>query len=279
MRDAAPDGAPCWIDLFTSDLDGARTFYGELFGWKSSEEGEDLGHYVNFTKDDARSRARCRTTVPAAPLTCGPSISRSRTSPGRRRSRSKAAGRSSCEPMPIADLGQMAVLSDAGGAAIGVWQPGTFNGFGVLGETNAPSWFELHTRDFAPTVAFYEKVFGWDIYSQGDSDEFRYSTLGEGDGQLAGVMDAKASFRTAFPPTGRSTSAPTTRMRRSPGPSSSGPGAHGARGHAVRTTRDVRGHDRCDVPAAGLTRPCSAASHERPRRRCPARDHAGPTAR
>ena len=34
-RDAAPIGAPCWVDLFTSDPDRSRAFYGELFGWTS----------------------------------------------------------------------------------------------------------------------------------------------------------------------------------------------------------------------------------------------------
>ncbi|MGH9004642.1 MAG: VOC family protein, partial [Acidimicrobiia bacterium] len=31
-RDSAPLGAPCWIDLFTSDTEKAKTFYGELLG-------------------------------------------------------------------------------------------------------------------------------------------------------------------------------------------------------------------------------------------------------
>jgi len=199
LRDAAPDGAPCWIDLFTSDLDQSRTFYGELFGWKASEEAEDLGHYVNFTRDDvavagampndgstgAPDSWTVYLSVPDVATTTAVAV--------------ENGGQAIVEPMPIADLGQMAVLSDAGGAVIGVWQPGTFSGFGVLNETNAPSWFELHTRDFAETVEFYEKVFGWDVYSQGDSDEFRYSTLGEGDGQLAGVMDAKSFLPDGVP--------------------------------------------------------------------------------
>ena len=32
-RDSAPAGAPCWIDLFSSDPDRAEEFYGEIFGW------------------------------------------------------------------------------------------------------------------------------------------------------------------------------------------------------------------------------------------------------
>jgi len=40
QRDVAPFGAPCWIDLFTSDPDKSRAFYGELFGWEAKDTGE-----------------------------------------------------------------------------------------------------------------------------------------------------------------------------------------------------------------------------------------------
>jgi predicted enzyme related to lactoylglutathione lyase len=67
----------------------------------------------------------------------------------------------------------------------------------VLGEPGTPAWFELHTRDYDATVRFYRDVFRWDTHEVSDSPEFRYTTLGEGDGQLAGIMDA-----TAFLPEG-----------------------------------------------------------------------------
>ena len=36
--------------------------------------------------------------------------------------------------MEVGELGSMAVVTDAGGAAIGVWQPGLHKGFGVVDE-------------------------------------------------------------------------------------------------------------------------------------------------
>ena len=53
-RDSAPTGAPCWLELFTSDTDKGRAFYGELFGWTSEEAGEEYGGYINFLKDGVR---------------------------------------------------------------------------------------------------------------------------------------------------------------------------------------------------------------------------------
>ena len=49
-----PDGSFCWIDLGTTDVEGAKAFYGGLLGW----EFEDLpafaraGVAFNFTYDE-----------------------------------------------------------------------------------------------------------------------------------------------------------------------------------------------------------------------------------
>ena len=37
-RDNAPLGAPCWVDLTTSDTDRSRRFYAELLGWELTSE-------------------------------------------------------------------------------------------------------------------------------------------------------------------------------------------------------------------------------------------------
>jgi uncharacterized protein len=39
IRDDAPLGAPCWIDLTTSDVDRAQDFYGMVFGWTFESAG------------------------------------------------------------------------------------------------------------------------------------------------------------------------------------------------------------------------------------------------
>ena len=80
------------------------------------------------------------------------------------------------------------MLIDPTGAHLGAWQPGTFEGFTVLNEHGAPSWFELHTRDHTTAVAFYRSVFRWETNTIGDSDEFRYTVMRDpdGEGELAG---------------------------------------------------------------------------------------------
>jgi hypothetical protein len=64
----------------------------------------------------------------------------------------------------------------------------------VLEEPGAPSWFELFTSDHAAAVAFYGSVFRWETKVEGDTDEFRYTTMRnpDGEGELAGIMDASS---------------------------------------------------------------------------------------
>lgn len=198
-RDAAPSGAPCWIDLYTSDPDKSRAFYGELFGWTSSEAGPEFGNYITFEKDGQSVGGGMRNDGSAGM----PDMWSVYLAVDDARKTVEVATSSGShvhvEPMDVGELGAMAMVSDAGQAGIGLWQPGTFNGFTVLGEPGTPAWFELQTRDFDASVAFYRDVFHWDTHAVSDTAEFRYTTLGEGESQLAGIMDASGFLPDGVP--------------------------------------------------------------------------------
>jgi predicted enzyme related to lactoylglutathione lyase len=197
--DAIPTGAPCWIELFTSDTDRGRAFYEELFGWTSVEGGPEYGGYSNFFKDGAMI-AGCMKNDGQSGTPDVWSIYLTTDDAERTVKEAAAAGGQVIVPaMQVMDLGTMSVVTDPGGAAIGGWQPGQHRGFGLLEEQGAPSWFELHTRDYDAAVAFYRDVFKWDVHTTGDTPDFRYSTLGDyaSGSARAGIMDA-----TAFLPDG-----------------------------------------------------------------------------
>lgn len=193
-RERAPVGAPCWADLSTSDADGARKFYGELFGWEPQEPNAEFGGYFQFNRNG--------TPVAGGMGPMG-------DMPGQNRwqvyfatddieAALKAAAAEGAEilspAMAVGDLGFQGILVDPTGAPVGMWQPGSFQGFGVLSEPGTPSWFELQTSDHARAVAFYQTVFGSRITPVSDDDAFRYTMLADAEGaegDLAGVMDAK----------------------------------------------------------------------------------------
>jgi uncharacterized protein len=191
-RETAPNGAPCWVDLMTSDVDRARAFYGELFGWQSDDPNPEFGGYFNFSKDGILVAGG----MPAMPEAGPPNIWSVylATDDARKAVETATAngGQIIADAMDVHDLGTMAVITDSAGAVIGMWQPGTHQGFGILGEPGTPAWFELLTKDHASATAFYRNVFGWDTSTLHDTDEFRYTTANHGEDQVAGVMDAAA---------------------------------------------------------------------------------------
>jgi predicted enzyme related to lactoylglutathione lyase len=192
QTDTTPPGAPNWIELFTSDSARSQDFYGALFGWAAETMGEEYGGYVNFSKDGRRvAGSMTNDGSTGAPDAWSVYLA---TADAQATADAAVAhgGEVVVPPMPVMDLGTMLVLTDAGRAAVGAWQPGTHLGFEVAGEPGAPNWFELHTRDYDASVAFYRDVFRWDAHAMSDSPEFRYTTLGEGDTARAGIMDASA---------------------------------------------------------------------------------------
>jgi uncharacterized protein len=183
-------GAPCWIDLYSSDTDKATDFYGQLFGWTTESAGPEFGGYFTFLKD-GKHVAGCmhndgREGYPDAWTVYLMTDDIERTVAAA----ATQGGHVNLAPMAVADNGTMAMVADPGQAAVGVWQPGAQKGFEVRNEIGTAAWFELHTRDYDTAVGFYRDVFGWDTHTASDTPELRYTTLGEGDNMHAGIMDA-----------------------------------------------------------------------------------------
>ncbi len=187
-RTAVPDGAPIWIDLSTSDVAASRSFYGALLGWESEEPDPELGGYLNFRADGERV-AGCMAGMPGA---CTDVWTTYLASPDAEKTceQALAAGGAVHAPaMDVKDLGRMAIVADPGGAAVGIWQPGTHRGLLTVAEPGHAAWFELHTGDHPASLAFYREVFGWQFETMADTDEFRYAVARLNDEEVAGVQE------------------------------------------------------------------------------------------
>ncbi|WP_305092328.1 VOC family protein [Prescottella sp. R16] len=198
-RGTAPAGAPCWIDLQTSDVDRAATFYDALFGWTHETSGPEYGGYVMFST----SGAPVAGMMPAQPgnpyVNVWTTYLATPDVDATARSVAAAGGNVLMEPMTVPDAGRMAMFLDASGGVIGAWQPGEHPGFVTVGEAGAPAWFELVTKDYDAALPFYRDAFGWTLVPLSDTDEFRYST-GRFDGDdLAGIYDASRTLPAEVP--------------------------------------------------------------------------------
>ncbi|GHD92178.1 VOC family protein [Streptomyces naganishii] len=153
------NGAPNWIDVSTSDLDGARSFYRGLFGWEFRSAGPEAGGYGFFQLDGRTVAGGMQTTAGQGP----PSWTvyfQSADAEATAKAAEQAHGGVLAQPMDVMGQGRMAVLSDKAGVPFGIWQPGQTKGVDVAGDPGSLCWVELYTPDIAAAAAFYNKVLG-----------------------------------------------------------------------------------------------------------------------
>ena len=179
-------GAPCWIDLYSSDTEQATS---SMAGSRLDEgdPSQDFGRYFTFLKD-ANTRRLHGEHGEEGHRTRGRSTSPPTTSSAPPRTPSRRAARCT-EPMQVAENGSFAIIGDPGGAGIGAWQAGEVTGFEIWNEPGVPRWFELRTPQYDAAVDFYRDVFKWNTHTYSDTPEFRYTTLRAGADDLAGISE------------------------------------------------------------------------------------------
>ncbi|MBS1884971.1 MAG: VOC family protein [Actinobacteria bacterium] len=155
-------GTPSWVDLASADIDASAAFYADLLGWDASEQpnSAEMGGYRRAELDGDAVAGMMPLQQPGQPAVWSTYIS-VEDAEATAAKVSAAGGSVMFEPMDVMDLGRMAVFADPGGAAFGVWQPGTFAGAGRVNEAGAITWNELGTRDPEGAKEFYGAVFGW----------------------------------------------------------------------------------------------------------------------
>ncbi|WP_411375538.1 VOC family protein [Arthrobacter sp. MPF02] len=194
-------GAPCWIDLVSTDVAAARRFYGELFGWDyETGDEEKYGGYVTARKNGKQvagllQKDETQAGVPDAWSTYLRVDDASATA----KAVETHGGQVHMPPTEVPDQGHMAIFGDATGAVVGAWQPREMLGYELVGEPGTAAWHELHAKDYAAAVKFYQDVFGWETEVMSDAPDFRYTTMGSGTTAQAGIMDASGYLPAEIP--------------------------------------------------------------------------------
>ncbi|EDY42125.1 VOC family protein [Streptomyces sp. SPB074] len=180
-RDGVAGGArrgPCWVSLMVRDPAAAREFYGALFGWEYEEGPRRLGPYARALLDG-------RPVAGLGQLPAGTGLPVAWTTYfGTEDVNELAATVHACGgtvgvgPLDSPGAGRLALVTDTGGAAFGLWQPTAHAGFAVTGVPGAHSWSELLTRDTASVAPFYRAALG-------------FGTRQEGPGQVTFTLDGR----------------------------------------------------------------------------------------
>jgi uncharacterized protein len=154
-----PVGTFSWVDLGTTDVDGAKAFYGGLFGWQIEDLTSSQGTYT-MCRLDGRDVAGIHRHAPDEGTGWGSSISVDDADRVTARARELGAT-VLAEPFDVQGAGRTSVLRDPSGAVVSLWQPAGHDGAGLVNEVGTWTWNELTTPDLAAAKAFYAALFGW----------------------------------------------------------------------------------------------------------------------
>ncbi|MGI5154042.1 VOC family protein [Microbispora sp. CA-102843] len=148
-------GSPCWVDYAALDPEGARAFYGELFGWTFDESGGyeyiRLGERIvgGFGRVPPGQRLPASWNTYLAVADADAAAERVR----------KWGGTVVFGPIDAGHDGRLLFAVDPSGAAVGFWQGHRPDGVVLVDEPGTWCRHELWTDDPARCAAFYAAVF------------------------------------------------------------------------------------------------------------------------
>ena len=143
------------MDAQLPDVAAGQRFYGELFGWTFEEapggsvwalrEGEPVAGLARKTD----GRMPTVWTVYFATPDIESLADRIWA----------AGGQVVTAPVPVAELGMSALVTDPEGAVFALWEPGSHQGFGARHRPGTFAWAELYARDTEAANTFYGGLF------------------------------------------------------------------------------------------------------------------------
>jgi predicted enzyme related to lactoylglutathione lyase len=121
----SPEGVFVWDELTTTDVDAAKRFYGDVFGWRSADADMGTGPYTLFKHGgdaDAAGLMRTPDRDPSPPhwmtYVATPDVDATAARAG------EAGGALYVPGMDIPKVGRFAVLADPTGAVFGIFAGG-----------------------------------------------------------------------------------------------------------------------------------------------------------
>src|SRR4051794_21477320 len=198
-RDGYTAGTPSWVDLTTPDVDGAKRFYGELFGWTGEAAGApaDTGGYENFFSGGRRVAGVGPVMAEGQPSYWTTYFATDDLDGLAGRVKT-AGGNLLMPPMDVMDAGRMAIFAHPAAGMFGAWQAGAHTGAELVNEPVSVAWNALMTRDVEGANAFLEATLGLraDVQDWGYGP---YTVLTVGDAAVAGVNQMPAGVPAEAP--------------------------------------------------------------------------------
>ena len=189
-RSSYTEGTPNWIDLQTTDVDGAKAFYAAIFGWSYDDMPMPEGGAYSIAKIGDHMVAAVAPQNPqmlenGVPPTWNTYIAVDDVDAAAAKV-ADAGGQVAMEPFDVIGAGRMAFVLDPSGAAVALWQADTHIGATLVNEPNTLTWNELTSSDLDAALPFYEAVVGLTAKPMAMGDD-EYTMLYVGDAMAGGA--------------------------------------------------------------------------------------------
>jgi predicted enzyme related to lactoylglutathione lyase len=180
QRTSYQQGTPSWVDLQTTDVDGAKAFYGSLFDWKFDDQPMPGNGVYSMALVGADTVAAVAPQSPMqvemnVPPMWNTYIAVDNVDDAAAKA-AAAGGTILMPPMEIPGAGRMSFVADPTGAPVGLWQASGHIGATLVNEPNTLIWNELTTADNATALPFYRAVAGIES-AQSSMGDFEYTLL------------------------------------------------------------------------------------------------------
>jgi uncharacterized protein len=198
-RTSYEPGTFSWVELFTTDLEDAKRFYGSLFDWQTE------GASATATRGGKAVAAITEQPDPQRSAGVPPHWLSYVTVASADDSAARAAelgGSVHAGPFDLGDVARMAVVADPTGAMLGLWQARGSIGSELVNDPGCLTANELATDDVEAATSFYRGLFGWSIEQVGGDDGPSYWLIhhdGAAQGRNGGMREL-TSGESGVPP-------------------------------------------------------------------------------
>ena len=179
-----PEATPNWVEVSTPDLEAARQFYQDLFGWTVKDEPTSTGAAADCYLDGRRVCGMTATTgvEHAGGWTTYFAVADAAAVLDRVR---RTGGEVRAGPTEDGDRCVRATATDPLGADFGLWQARDHIGAEWVNEPGALVWNEHLSLDFQAVQPFYAETLGW-RYQDISEGDFHYATFRTADEREVG---------------------------------------------------------------------------------------------
>jgi hypothetical protein len=154
-----------WVDLNAKDMERAKAFYGQLFGWtfelQDTRGGPPYGIFFLRGKQAAGVGRMSDEMISQGVSSMWNTYVSTDDIDATEKAIETNGGRLMFETMTVLEAGKMNFARDPEGATFAIWEPIGHAGVEVYNEPDSFCWSERATRDLDDVEQFYGAVFDW----------------------------------------------------------------------------------------------------------------------